>query len=162
VGAHTLSGLVKSCVLFIAIAIMSQYVFAFSVTSLGITNLILIFISLSLFSISTGILLLGLIFRYGTRIQALTWGLIFLFQPLTAAFFPVAVLPKWMQTISYAFPPTFVFEAARKNLETQNTQWELLIISFIENIVYFLITLLIFHYLFTKSKDSGQFARNES
>ena len=113
---------------------------------------ILFFINLTLFAWSVGIFILAFIFRYGTRIQALAWGLVFLFQPLTAAFFPVSVLPPPLQTIAYFFPPTFVFEAARAGLTDPTINWHMTGIAFGENIVYFAFSLWFFNLMFTKAK----------
>lgn len=107
-------------------------------------------------------MILGLIFRFGTRIQAFAWGLLPLFQPLTAAFFPVSVLPQPLRSIAYLFPPTYVFEAARASLASPTIRWDLLGISAGENLFYLILALWFFTVMFKKSKDSGQFARNEA
>jgi len=160
-GAHMLSGLLKAIISFIFFGLISIYIFNFNIFNLGIINLTLFFINLTLFSWSTGIIILGVIFRFGTRIQALAWGLIFLFQPLTAALFPVRILPHILQLLAYLLPPTFVFEAARNSLAKPGVNWEMFFIAVIENIVYFMLTIAFFNYMFKKAKDTGQFARNE-
>jgi ABC-2 type transport system permease protein len=98
---------------------------------------------------------------FGTRIQALAWGLIFLFQPVSAAFFPVEILPPFLKVVAYALPITYVFEAARKALEDSSVDWQLFLISFVLNVIYFLGSLWIFKKMFERSKETGQFARNE-
>jgi ABC-2 type transport system permease protein len=123
---------------------------------------VLSFLNLTLFAWAIGIVLLGLIFRYGTRIQAIAWGIIFLFQPFTAAFFPLSVLPKALQIFALFLSPTFVFEAARAALESPQVNWIYMGIAFAENILYIILALLFFKRMFEKSKDTGQFARNEA
>lgn len=159
--AHMLSGVFKAGFVFILISILSTYVFNFNILNIGFFNLLLIFINLTIFSWSVGIIILGFIFKQGTRIQALAWGLIFIFQPLTAAFFPLNILPVQIQTISRLLPPTYVFESARSYLQNPATNWELTLIAFVLNIIYFILSLLFFNFLFNKSKETGQFARNE-
>lgn len=160
--AHTASGILKSLFIFITTSILSFFVFHFNILDLGIWNIVLFAISFSFFAFSMGIIILGLIFRLGTRIQAFAWGILPVFQPLTAAFYPLNVLPGFLRDISYLLPPTFVFEASRKALLTHQTDWNLLGISFAENIVYFLLAIWFFSLMFRQSKESGQFARNES
>ena len=75
------SAVIKSSLVFVLLSVVTALLFKFNIFSLGAGNLILFFINLTLFSWTVGLLLLGLIFLYGTRIQALAWGLIFLFQP---------------------------------------------------------------------------------
>ena len=43
---------------------------------------------------------------------------IFLIQPLSAVFYPVDVLPSWLQRIAYLLPSTHVFEGMRAVLAT--------------------------------------------
>lgn len=159
--AEMLSGVVKALVVFIAISLISVALFKFNIFVVGGCNLLFFFINLTIFSWSTGIAILGFIFRYGTRIQALAWGLIFLFQPLTAALFPLRILPRPLQAMAYLLPPTYVFEAARRNLTDASIKWDFAGLAFLENVIYFLLSLWFFNLMFRKSKETGQFARNE-
>lgn len=161
IGTHIASGAIKSLIVFITSSFFSVYIFNFTITQIGILNIVLFFINLIIFAVSTGIVILGLIFRYGTRIQALAWSVTFLFQPLTAAFFPVSVLPMPLQKISYLLPATYVFEAARKSLVNPSVDWYLFFIALGQNIIYLIISIFVFQKLFRKSKATGQFARNE-
>ncbi len=159
--AQMISGTVKALFTFIIISLISLAIFDFNIFSIGAINLLMGFINLTIFSWTTGIIILGLIFRFGTRIQALAWGLIFLFQPLTASFFPLEILPDLLKVVSYALPPTYVFEAARNALTDPSINWNFAVISFLQNIIYFLLSLWFFNAMFNKSKDTGQFARME-
>lgn len=156
-----LSAVFKSLFVFLLLSAFSAVFFKFNIFDLGVVNLTLFFVNLTIFSWSVGLFLLGIIFLYGTRIQALAWALIFLFQPLSATFFPVAVLPKILQIISYFLPTTFVFEAARAALQNPSVDWKLFAIGLIENIIYFAIILWVFRKMLARSKETGQFARNE-
>lgn len=156
-----LSSVLKSALIFVMVATIASLAFKFNILDLGIFNLVLFFINLTLFAWTIGLLLLGLVFIFGTRIQALAWGLIFLFQPLSASFFPVSVLPKLLQPISYLLPATYVFEAARAALVNTATNWNLFGISLVENIVYLILAVIAFNMMFARSKKTGQFARNE-
>lgn len=160
--AHMLSAFAKTAVLFVVMAIISVFAFKFSIFSIGLVNMALIFMNLTIFAWSAGLILLGFIFRYGTRIQALAWGTIFIFQPLTAAFFPLSVLPDGVAWIARALPPTYAFETARLALKNPGINWSFATISLALNIVYFLLAAAIFNFLFRRSKETGQFARNDS
>jgi len=160
--AHTLSGIGKTCIILLISSILSFLIFHFSILTIGIIPLLLFFINFAFFAFSMGITMLGLIFRYGTRIQAFAWGIVPIFQPLSAAFYPVNVMPFPLQIIAYLFPPTYTFEAARYSLIYHTINWPLLGISFAENIFYCAICILFFSKMFKKSRDTGQFARNEA
>lgn len=159
--AEMITGLLRTVVDIIVVSLIAFLVFHFSILSVGILNLLLFFINLTIFSWSVGIIIVGLIFRFGTRIQALAWSFIFLLQPLCAVFFPVSVLPKILQYFSYIFPPTYVFEAGRQSLLHHNSNLFYAGISFLLNLCYFALSLWFFNKMFFTSKVTGQFARNE-
>lgn len=159
--SQMISATARTLLMFILVSFMATAIFNFNILSIGIVNLLLGFLNLLIFAWTIGIVILGLIFRYGTRIQALAWGLIFLFQPLTAAFFPVKILPEFLQSVAYTIPATYVFEAARIGLTDPTINWNFAGIAFLQNIIYFSLSLWFFNIMFRKSKDTGQFARME-
>lgn len=159
--AHMLSGVLKALIIFILISVIATYIFNFNIFQLGFGNLALFFINLTLFAWSIGIVLLGAIFRFGTRIQAFAWSIVFLFQPLTANVYPLTVLPAPMQKFALILPPTHIFEAARRGLHNPAINWQLIGLATFENIVFIVLSFWIFKKFFDKSRETGQFARNE-
>ena len=114
--AQVISAAVKAVVLFGVVAVVAAVAFDFNLFSMGPGNLTLLFLNLLVFAYSIGLFILGIIFRLGTRIQALAWGLVLIFQPLTAAYYPLNVMPPVLQAVARLLPPTYVFEAARASL----------------------------------------------
>src|SRR5436853_2757453 len=156
--AHTLSGIAKASFMLLFSATLSFFVFKLNILTIGILPLTLAFINFAFFAFSMGIAILGLIFRYGTRIQAFAWGVVPVFQPLSAAFYPLKVMPLPLQFVAYLFPPTYTFEAARYSLAYHIINWQLFGISFAENIFYCIVCIIFFSKMFEKSRDTGQFA----
>lgn len=153
---------VFKCILVIIVPSIAVYLITgFNITSIGWLNLALDFINLLLFAWAIGIGLTGAIFRFGTRIQAMSWGFIFLFQPLGATYFPVSVLPDPLQKVAYFIPVAHVFESARKNITNQSTDWNSFFVALILNAVYLVVGIVLFYYLYRASLNTGQFARNE-
>lgn len=159
--AGMISGAGKSLIDFFLISAVCIYLFNFNIFSIGILNLIIYFANLIVFSWSFSLVVLGLIFRFGTRVQALSWGLIFLLQPLTATLFPLKILPAQIQTVALAFPSTYIFEATRTNLVNPSIQWDYILTASIMNIVYFVISAFVFKELYKRSRKTGQFVKNE-
>src|SRR5262249_13947331 len=135
--AQMLSAAAKALLLFAMVAAIAALLFGFNLLNMGATTLSLGFLNLLWFGYSTGLFILGIILRLGTRIQAMAWGLLLIFQPLPAAFYPLSVMPPAMQTIARLFPPTYVFEAARAGLSDPTVHWDWMLIAAIENVVYF-------------------------
>jgi len=159
--AQVISGAVKAIVLFGLVAFIAAVAFDFNMFTMGLGNLTLLFLNLLCFAYSIGLLILGIIFRLGTRIQALAWGLVLIFQPLTAAYYPLSVMPPLLQAVARLFPPTYVFEAARAGLETPEIRWTELSIAAAENVAYFVLAVWFFNFMYRRSRETGQFARNE-
>jgi len=159
--AYTISGSLKAFLVLTLATITSIMIFNFNLLSLGFGNLVLIFINLVMFAFVFSIIILGLLFRFGNRIQALSWGLISMFQPLMAVVYPVKTLPSFLQKISYFLPPTYVFEAMRINFVDKKVQWDLVAMAFLLNIIYIILSISFFKMMFRKSKEIGQFAKLE-
>jgi ABC-2 type transport system permease protein len=159
--AQVVSGAVKAVVLFGLVTLIAAVLFDFNMFAMGPGNLALLFLNLLFFAYSIGLLILGIIFRLGTRIQALAWGLVLIFQPLTAAYYPLSVMPPALQSVARLFPPTYVFEAARAGLESPEIRWADIGIATAENVVYFGLAVWFFNYMYRRSRQTGQFARNE-
>lgn len=155
------AALVRSLAVGILLAVGAGVVFDFNILSLGLANLAIFMVNVLLFAYALGVAFLGIIFRYGVRVQAIAWGAVYLFQPLTAAFFPVSVLPGFLQAIAYGLPPTYVFEAGRAALLNSAINWQYALIALALNLLYLALGICLFLYLFKKSRQSGQFARND-
>ena len=159
--AQMLSGSLKALLIFAVLSLISATLFHFNLYVMGVPNLLLFFVNLVFFAWSVGLVLLGIIFRFGTRIQALAWGMVFIFQPLTAAYYPVRVLPPALQSVAKLLPPTYVFEAARGNLDNPAIRWDSSGRPSPRTSSTSPSAVLFFNFMFRRSKETGQFARNE-
>ncbi len=78
---------------------------------------------LFLFGIALGILGCAIVLRLGPAAEWLIWPIPAVLSPFAGVFYPVATLPAWMQTISWALPPSYVFEALRALLSGGTVSW---------------------------------------
>jgi ABC-2 type transport system permease protein len=102
-----------------------------------------------------GFFVSGLIIRFGTRIQAFAWSLVWVFSPFIALYYPVSILPPWAQMISKAIPGSYVFENARSFIHTGHVNFADLWISLGLNIFYILLGLWYFRAGFKKALSIG-------
>jgi len=156
-----ISGVIKSIIVFFGLSFLSIYFFKFNIFQIEWTVLFMSIVNVFIFSWWVGIFIVALVFRYGTRIQAFSWSIIFVFQPLSANLFPVSVLPEPLQKIAYSIPVTYVFEGMRASLQGNPANYSYQAIALFLNLVYFGLVILFFRFMFKKSLDTGQFARNE-
>jgi ABC-2 type transport system permease protein len=63
-----------------------------------------------------GIFVSGLVLRNGLGAESIVWTLMFGLMPLVCIYYPVTVLPHWLQYVAWALPPTYVFEGMRSLL----------------------------------------------
>jgi ABC-2 type transport system permease protein len=153
---------VVSCLSFTFNAVATYLLFGFNILSIGLVTTILSIINLSIFGWSLGMIIVGIIFKFGTRIQAITWGMVYLFQPITAPQYPVSILPPVMQKLAYMLPPTYVFEAIRSGLKhPEIIRWDFFTTSFILNILFFIFSVWLFTVLHDISRITGQFVKND-
>jgi ABC-2 type transport system permease protein len=97
------------------LAVLALLFYGFNAFATGLALAPFVF-ALLLFGWTVGMMTMALILRYGQAAEALIWGIPFLIQPVSAVFYPIGVLPAWLQPISRLFPSTHVFEGMRTAL----------------------------------------------
>ncbi len=106
-----------------------------------------------------GVLTTSLILRFGQEVEVLAWGLVFLFQPISCVFYPMDVLPGWLQAIAWMNPAAHVFEGMRGVLLEGTLPLAHLAWSFGLNLVYLALMIWFFHYMFGVCKERGLLVR---
>ena len=134
-------------------------IFAFFFYKVGIfkysLHLLIFFILLMMSGWFIGFLISSVILRYGTRVQTLAWSFTWLLSPFSAIYYPLEILPGWAQVISYFVPMSYVFEEGRNLLYNGVVDYNKLLICFGLNIVYLILTLLLFKNSFKSVLDKG-------
>ena len=115
VAALSLWSIIRPGVSMVPVAIAAFFIFGFNLLDLGLA-LAAFFCVLVLTSWSLGLISAGVILRYGLGAEELAWSLAFLLLPLCCVYYPVSVLPDWLQPVALALPPTHVFEGMRSIL----------------------------------------------
>jgi ABC-2 type transport system permease protein len=155
---QAISGTLKTFLVMIALGTVSSVFFHFSLLVFG--PMLIIYGALLLsFAFAAGIFLVGLILRFGTDIQSLAWGMIYILQPISAVFYPVEALPTQVRWIAYISPITYVMESARHQLVTGTVLWNYLGISFVLTLVTMVLATAYLNHMFTWARKTGAFAR---
>ena len=115
VAALSVWSVIRLSVSVVPVAIAAYFFFGFNLLDLGLP-LAAFFVVLVLTSWSLGLIAAGVILRHGLAAEELAWSLAFLLLPLCCVYYPVSVLPAWLQPIALALPPTHVFEGMRSIL----------------------------------------------
>ena len=102
-----------------------------------------------------GFLVSSIFLRFGSRLQTLAWTIPWLVAPFSAIYFPVSILPNWAQVISRALPSSYVFEGGRQVIYQHTLNWNYILISFVLNVIYLILSIIIFRKSFNHALSKG-------
>ncbi len=112
VAGLVLTGLGRSVLALAAMLILATFAFGLSLFVYG-ASLALFLVILVLFGIALGIFGIGVVLRLGPSAEWFVWPIPALLSPFVGVFYPLATLPRWMQYIGMALPPSYVFAGIR-------------------------------------------------
>src|SRR6266851_5420566 len=112
VSALMIMSIVRLAIGLVPVSLLAIVFFGFNLYGLGLA-LAAFFANLMLTSWAVGIFVSGLVLRNGLGAENMAWTIMFIFLPLTCVYYPVAILPQWLQVVAWALPPTYVFEGMR-------------------------------------------------
>ena len=115
--------------------IFAWILFRYSIFSLGFP-LLAFFANLLVFGWAIGLAMSGMIMRIGLGAEELAWAAIFIVAPISGVYYPIAVLPGWMQAIAWATPSAHVFEGMRGVLLHGIFRWDEFWMALALNAVY--------------------------
>lgn len=136
VAALMIMSLVRLAIGVIPVTLLAIAFFGFNLYGLGLT-LGAFFANLIFTSWAVGIFVSGLILRNGLGAENFAWTIMFILMPLACVYYPVSVLPSWLQVIAWALPPTYVFEGLRALLIDQVFRADLMLQALALNVVLF-------------------------
>lgn len=142
-----------------ASAFLAWFLYSFNVFVLGV-SLIPFVLNLAVMGWSIGIITMASILRYGQEAEVMAWGLAFLVQPISAVFYPVSVMPDWVQPIAWMMPSSHVFEGMREVVETGAFPVEALVKAVILNLLYLFLALSFFYRNLRIVKEKGLLLRS--
>ena len=126
----------------------------YSVFDLGFA-LIAFFANLLVTGWAIGLMVCGLMMRYGLAAENFAWGLVFAAAPLSGVYYPIAVLPHWLQAVAWCLPTSYVFEGMRGVLLDHHFYWDHFYRAIGLNALYLSIGIAIFMLAFRGARRRG-------
>ncbi len=160
IAGQMIFGFVKQVLTVSVLSLVAFLVFHFSIFSIGV-SLPIHLLLLMAFGWVMGLVALGLILRFGTRIQSVAWGLIYIVQPIVGVFYPVSILPAGVQQVAYALPPTYVFESARTIMAGGQPRWDYLLYATVLTCIYMLFAYFYMKWTWSYARRAGTLAQME-
>ncbi len=154
IAALMVMSLVRLAIGMVPVTFLAIAFFGFNLWSMGLA-LAVFFMNLILTSWAIGIFVAGLLLRNGLGAETLAWTFMFLFLPLTCVYYPVAVLPEWLQWVAWSLPPTYVFEGMRALLIEKTFRADLMIQAFALNSALFAASVVAFLALLRSARRHG-------
>ena len=112
VSGLVVSSIGTSTIGLLVMIILASAIFGLSFLAYGLA-LIPFLLVLFLFGIALGIVGAAIVLRFGPASEWFIWPVPALVSPFAGVFYPITILPPWMQYISRALPPAYVFENVR-------------------------------------------------
>jgi ABC-2 type transport system permease protein len=109
--------------------------------------------------IALGVAAAALVLRLGPASEWLIWPIPMLISPFAGVFYPVTVLPVWMQAIALILPPSYVFEGMRSVVAGQGAPWDRLAIGGALAIIYLVLACMFFFAVYRTVIRNGLIAR---
>ena len=158
-------GLIAVCLTKVVIAVCAAAALAWAAYAFDIVPWLPQFLpyiaNLLFFALALGIAIMGMIFRYTTKIQALAWSFAGLLMPVSCVMYPMSSLPKWMQRIAWMMPTAHSFEGMRgvlagRGFSPTHFWWGIGL-----NAVYFVLAMALFGWIFEKARTRGLLVKME-
>src|SRR5262252_2936324 len=151
VGQLTIS-LVRALVGVGGACLFAFLVFHYSIFSIGLP-LAAFFANLVVFGWGIGLAMSGLILRIGLGAEELAWAAVFIIAPVSGVYYPISVLPRWLQAIAAAIPSSHVFEGMRSVLIQGIFRWDQFWIACALNVFYVVVGAAVFAWAMRDARD---------
>tara|TARA_B100001245_G_scaffold232031_1_gene213647 strand:+ start:324 stop:1115 length:792 start_codon:yes stop_codon:yes gene_type:complete len=152
--ALTATALLRTLIGIVPAILIATPFFGVSLFKLG-PSLILLFLSLYLFGITLGLLVTSGLLRYGPAFENIAWSSLFLLAPLGCVYYPLSILPNWLQIIAKGLPLVYIFEEVRSILLNNVVNYSNITSALILNLVYFIAAVFIFYASFHGARKKG-------
>jgi ABC-2 type transport system permease protein len=152
--ALMVQSIVRLSIGMVPVSLLAIWFFDFNLWAMGLA-LAVFFMNLLLTSWAIGIIVSGILLRHGLGAENMAWGFMFLMLPFTCVYYPVAVLPSWLQSFAWALPPTYVFEGMRALLIDHVFRADLMLQAFALNAAIFAAGVAVFLVLLRSARREG-------
>ena len=137
-------------------ALIAIPLYGYSIFGLGLP-LVAFFANLLVSGWAIGLFVTALLLRVGLGAESVAWMALFLIAPVSAIYYPVDVLPVWLQWVAWSLPPAYVFEGMRAIIFDGVFRADLLVGAVALNVLYMLLGGLTFMLSFRLARRDGLF-----
>ena len=111
----TITAIIRTLIGLVPVSLFAIPLFGVSIYEIGFI-LFALLINLHIFGITLGIFVSSGLIRYGPAFENIAWATLFLLAPLGCIYYPIEILPDWLQSIAKSLPLVYIFEEVRNIL----------------------------------------------
>ena len=154
IAALTLTAIFRTLIGLVPAALLAIPFFGVSIFKIG-APLIFLLTILYIFGVTLGLLVTSGLVRYGPSFENIAWASLFFLAPLGCIYYPVEILPHWLQVIANLLPLVHIFEEMRNILIYDIVNFFQILKAAFISLVYFVFGVIIFYLSYSGAKNRG-------
>ena len=154
IAALTFTAIFRTLIGLVPAALFAIPLFGVSIFKIGFP-LIFLLITLYIFGVTLGLLVTSGLVRYGPSFENIAWASLFFLAPLGCIYYPIEVLPEWLQVIARLLPLVHIFEEMRNILIYDIINLFQILKAILISFIYFIIGVVTFYLSYNGAKNRG-------
>ncbi|MBL6786228.1 MAG: ABC transporter permease [Candidatus Pelagibacter bacterium] len=154
IAALTFTAIFRTLIGLVPASLLAIPFFGVSILKIG-TPLIFLLITLYIFGVTLGLLVTSGLIRFGPSFENIAWASLFFLAPLGCIYYPVEILPNWLQLIAKFLPLVHIFEEMRNILIHDIVNYYQILKAIFISFIYFVIGVFVFYLSYNGAKNRG-------
>ena len=152
--ALTFTAIFRTLIGLVPAALIAIPLFGVSIFKIG-APLIFLLITLYIFGVTLGLLVTAGLVRFGPSFENIAWASLFFLAPLGCIYYPIEILPEWLQVIAKLLPLVHIFEEMRNILIHDTVDYYQILKAVFISFLYFVVGIIIFYLSYKGAKNRG-------
>ncbi len=154
IAALTFTAILRTLIGLVPASLLAIPLFGVSIFEIGVP-LILLLVTLYLFGVTLGLLVTSGLIRFGPSFENIAWASLFFLAPLGCIYYPIEILPDWLQVIAKTLPLVHIFEEMRNILINNIVDYMQIFKAILISFLYFIFGIIIFYISYSGAKKRG-------
>ena len=154
IAALTFTAIFRTLIGLVPAALLAIPFFGVSILKIGVP-LIFLLITLYIFGVTLGLLVTSGLIRFGPSFENIAWASLFFLAPLGCIYYPIDILPEWLQMIAKLLPLVHIFEEMRNILIYDSVNNFQILKAIIISFIYFVLGIFVFYLSYNGAKNRG-------
>ena len=154
ISALTFTAILRTLIGLVPAVMISVPLFGVSILKIG-TPLIFLLLTLYIFGVTLGLLVTSGLLRFGPSFENIAWASLFFLAPLGCIYYPIEILPYWLQIVAKLLPLVHIYEEVRNILIYDIISYYEILKATLISFIYFVLGVIIFYLSYRGAKVRG-------